>query len=982
MAVVEAVETAPVQRLLVCFGSPAACDESGVRHVPGHAGRLMLGLISRPKGATLDDLQEIVWPDASPKSARAALHVHLGNLRRVLGDAPHGPRVVRSGAGYRIDLGAWTTDIELFDAARRRAAEIARSDPATATALIEHALQLSAHPAYTIHGESIAPAETHRIALLRLDLEELRVETLLATGHAVDAEADAAALVDAEPFREHRWALLMRAQAAQQRTRDALGTFRRARNHFVSELGLEPGEELRTIERSLLFSDVEAQPEPPADSPLIEIPRAVGPLVGRTSEKERIERLLATGVPVAVIGPPGVGKTRLAIELARRAFDDGRPVAWIDLRTGALPVGAADLEEWARRSPGGLAVIDNAETAVGVAREVLDELTRVSAGLGVVITSRVPIDVSAAAQPLAPLALPNGDADVESSAAVRLLRSMLDLHAPRAAIDSSDAARLVRWVGGLPLAIRLVAESARSITPAEIMSASRSAVTAEIEAAVTWVLSRLDPATGRAFAALAFVPGDLDVGMAEALVGGSDARASLSTLCEHGLIQFEDTPTGATYSMLEPLRDLAPNGLTEAERDAVVQRMLAECVRRAESMAMPTRRREGEPAIEVRLRRELSWHRTAISWARRLNDDEPGLRIANGVQLGLYAVGAWRDLTALQDEALSIPGPPSGRRATLLADRGRPGPLHQLDEELLDAAIEMARETGDAVAEGRATYHLALRRWWLGQHEGAFELLARARELGKKTGNWFVETESVRFDAVVRVCAGEPERGFGTLCELLGRLETTAGLDLYVPHVRMYLGHCRRHVGDDDAAFADLDLARVEYESLGNLTSLVHIHAGLAEIAADREELDDVLRFAQRGLELAAVGRLTVYDPWLLATTARALAAVGDAVGARGASSAAIEAMSRSWIGETHRVAVELAAVALSLGDDDACVRLAGVADAWPDRRELPFKSPAEAQRLVAVRRKAAERRARTDDPMPTIALTLREAAATLIGSL
>ena len=101
---------------------------------------------------------------------------------------------------------------------------------------------------------------------------------------------------------------------------------------------------------------------------------------------------------------------------------------------------------------------------------------------------------------------------------------------------------------------------------------------------------------------------------------------------------------------------------------------------------------------------------------------------------------------------------------------------------------------------------------------------------------------------------------------------------------------------------------------------------------------------------MSANGGVATYDPWMLCTLARAHASSGHDEPARYAAAAAVSSLASGWRGETHRVAVELASVALQLGDLRSAGRLIGLADVTEDRRDLPFVSPAERARAEAVR--------------------------------
>ena len=166
----------------------------------------------------------------------------------------------------------------------------------------------------------------------------------------------------------------------------------------------------------------------------------------------------------------------------------------------------------------------------------------------------------------------------------------------------------------------------------------------------------------------------------------------------------------------------------------------------------------------------------------------------------------------------------------------------------------------------------------------------------------------------------------------------------------MYLGHCRRHIGDNDAAVVDLESARSDFVQIGNTASLIHVCAGLAEIYADRRQSDLALRRAGEALRTAANGKISTYDPWVFCTIARVHSSEGDLTSALAAVDATVVALRNNWIGEIHRVALELAAVSGCIGEHEVAARLIGIVDANEDRRELPFWTPAERARLERAR--------------------------------
>ena len=933
---------------LSAFGQLRLCD--GVHEIPvvGKPARVLAGLLLHRDGLSLDQLIDVVWPDAAPKSARAALHVHLGTVRKLLLDAPPGAMIDRSGATYRLDLGGWAVDLDLVEVLTDAAHRMLPTDPTGASELYDHALSIWTGPPLTVDGEPVSRSTTSRYEIARLDLEEARIDALIAAGRSADAERFAIEMIEAEPYRERRWAQLIRIQAEQGRIADALGTFRSARRRLIDDLGVEPGNELQALERSILtreFSSIEA-PEALDSSP-----PTLGPLVGRARLLERVEAALAGGAPVVMLGSPGVGKTRLASEIARRASENRQQVGWVDLRNARFedPALQRRVLVWARTWPNGLLLLDNAEQAVALVQEIVGTVRRSAPGVNIVITSRVPIDNNCAVVILNPLDLPATDDpdEIEKAASVRLLRSMLGLLAPNTAVPPELAAALCQQTGGIPLAIRLTADLARTVPLAQVAHGVSAHLAPEMDASVTAMLDHLSVEDHTAFSDLSVVAGALDTRMIGALTGREPTEV-IDVLTHYGLLHYDPAAVEAPYSVPEPLRDAAAAQLSDHARRIPLDRLADHCIELARESAKPTMTGGGNQ-LRVDLVRELRWHRQAMVHLGDIGDDQRALALAGRLELTLYGLGWWTVNAELQDAALAIPGPPSRARARVHSARGRPGLLHQFDDDHLHAAIAMAEQVDDMSGSAKATYELGVHRWWQGQCSEAIELHDRAHRMAEQCNNRFVAVESLRFGGVALVSAGELERGFDVQLLVLRQAEQGHGGQLLIPHIRMYLGHCRRHVGDDDAATTDLEQARAEFERIGNRASLIHVCAGLAELHADHGRHDRALGHAVRALELSAAG-ITTYDPWVFSTIARVHVANGDVDRALAAAEAAAGALATNWEGEIHRVAAELASVSVQLGEVGVAARLLGVADVRADQRELPFQSPAERARIDAAR--------------------------------
>ena len=201
-------------------------------------------------------------------------------------------------------------------------------DVSAAADAVASALALWRGPALQgLTGTAWFGAEARRLETLRVDALEEHFEVGLALGeHRELAPALRSALAD-NPFRERLWGQLMLALYRSGRQADALETFQEARRVLADELGLEPGPELRRLQEAILAHDPAIAAVPVARRRRGNLPGAFDVVRRpRGGARARSRALLQEHRLVTLIGPPGVGKSRLAVEAARSLeaeFPDG-----------------------------------------------------------------------------------------------------------------------------------------------------------------------------------------------------------------------------------------------------------------------------------------------------------------------------------------------------------------------------------------------------------------------------------------------------------------------------------------------------------------------------------------------------------------------------------------------------------------------------------------------------------------------------------
>jgi WD40 repeat protein/DNA-binding SARP family transcriptional activator len=325
----------------------------------------MLGLeANRP--VTADRLIEGLWGEEPPPSAAKMVQNYVLRLRKALAD-DGGAEIVTRGRAYELRI-----DRELVDACRleRLVAEASRAAGAKQpNGAAREALALfRGEPLADVAHEPFAGPEIRRLEELRLTAAELAIDAELAAGHDLRVVGEVEALLVENPLRERLHAQRMLALYRSGRQAEALEAYREARRTLVDEVGIEPTPELRTLHEAILRQDPALLVEPagPELPPELDA-SAAPPLIGRDDELQRLRVRWRRGAGlVTVAGGYGMGKTRLAAELAGEAHREGATVVYV---AGAGSVEAA------------LAALGRARAARDRALLVLDDADRTTAAV-------------------------------------------------------------------------------------------------------------------------------------------------------------------------------------------------------------------------------------------------------------------------------------------------------------------------------------------------------------------------------------------------------------------------------------------------------------------------------------------------------------------------------------------------------------------------------------------------------------------------
>ena len=618
-----------------------------------------------PAGRLVDD----VWRGRAPPGAAKTLRSYVSRLRSAL--QPEGPVAARGG-GYVIGVDLGQVDARRFERlVGEGQAAAGRDEAAAAGNRFREALALWRGRALAdvLDVEPLA-LESARLEELRLVAVEGRLEADLAVGLNAEVTGELESLVAEHPLRERLWRLLVLALYRGERQADALAAYQRARAMLAGELGLEPGEELRDLERAVLRQDV---PPPPA-MPAHNLPAQLTSFVGRERELAELGKLLGEARLITLTGTGGVGKTRLAAEFAVCVMDRFAQGAWLadlagitdpDLvpaqvmealgvrQAGDLPV--IEALRFRLRSAELLLVLDNCEHLLDACTDLADALLRGSPGLRVVATSREPLGIAGeVCYQVPPLAVPRDEAEPEVAARAPAVRLFLQrASSARGGLSAEPGpagavAEICRKLDGLPLAIELAAARATTLSVEEIEThlTDRFRFLAHrrpgggqryqaLKAAIDWSYELLSAEERRAFAELSVFAGSFSLEPAAAVCSGREQAATLDVidrLASKSLLTVEMAATGTRYRMLETIRQYAADRLAEADGTEVARRRHAYAF-----LALAERER----AATV-LSRDHDNFRAALDWSLRTGD-EAGSRLAGALGGFWRTCGFWQE---------------------------------------------------------------------------------------------------------------------------------------------------------------------------------------------------------------------------------------------------------------------------------------------------------------------------------------------------
>ncbi|MFB9908899.1 AfsR/SARP family transcriptional regulator [Allokutzneria oryzae] len=874
------------------------------RVVPVRAGkqRVVLAALLLQPGRTVSaiELVDALWGEDPPLTARNAVQTHVARLRRLLGDD-----VIRTvGSGYVI--GGGRVDLLRFRELVRRAKSTSRG---TRSRLLGEALSLWRGPVLAdVPSASLRANEITRVNAELLDAVEQRIDADLELGRHRELVGELRALTGDHPFRERFWGQLMLALYRSERQAEALLVFRSVSTIVNAELGVALGAELRELHQAILTGDVPPVNVVESSGVLVpqQLPGDINDFVGREDLIDRITGLLDSGTQIVVVsGPPGVGKTALAVRVAhqmKHRFPDGQlhvnlhgysggvaptteQVLARFLRALGVPTDRVptEVDEQATMLRSELAdrrvllLLDNA-----IDGEQVRPLLPDSGGCAVVVTSRGVLHELAdyeGARTITLSVLPEADS-------FALLGEFVGdaLHS-----EPDAGADLVRLCDNLPLALRIaganIAQQGCSVSTyvAELRSGDLlDALTvdgdeqAAVRAAFAMSYSTLSVDAQRLFRLLGLVPGpDFTQWVAASLADCTMETASslLDELATANLVQEQEN---GRYQLHDLLRAYAGQRAVAEESaegiDSAVARLLdwhlfaAGSARgllplRAYTAKLPESVRIGVPFIDragadTWMEDERANLRAAVALAAQRGRNEHLWRFVDVLWVYLLAKGHNVDCREIAERGLAaaVAVDNSGAIATMHSHLAHltwiSGDPHGALVEY-DKALAAADQGASSLELGNILNNCAGVHWELGATEKAIEYLWRAARI-------YQEVEARHQEANARGNLGLAYQELGQFREAARHQEDATVLaerlgawDSYA-NALANLSSVRYVLGDIEGAVNGMREAIARCDELGLHQAGAIARVGFAEILAGEGDGAGALREAQAARELVS----------------------------------------------------------------------------------------------------------------------------------
>jgi predicted ATPase/DNA-binding SARP family transcriptional activator len=553
-----------------------------------------------------------LWPESTPTNPTRSLHTKVSQLRRALEDAEPGGReyIVTTAAGYLLRAEPHRLDSTRFLDFIARAQ--VSTDLRVRANLLRDALALWRGPAFadfvdlSFSAEAAATLDEARIAA-RSELAEVRLE--LGEHRTLIAEINE--LVREYPLREQLRSIQMRALYRCGRAADALDSFNELRTLLAETRGADPSRELAELHRAILERDEDLRPEPISLGGRTlghNLPEPPNTLIGRDSAVQEVRTRIGSARLITLVGPGGVGKSRLALAVAHSLVDSFADGIWLvefdalershgpevlaDAVLSVLsvdvnaPPGYSGKSQTSARlnsvdrvaaflhSRRAMLVLDNCEHVADAAARLVEAILSESADCQILVTSRAPLAVRGETiRSVEPLDLPAADTPRPELLTASSAAQLFAARAPGLRFDEDnfeDVIAICRRLDGIPLALELAATKVRVLGVRELLVQldRRFQVLAggfrdapdrhrTLRAAIDWSWELLSGTERDVLCWLAIHGEDCSLSAARSLVGDPaddhEVLDALTRLVDQSLVVMQESRHGPRYRLRESI---------------------------------------------------------------------------------------------------------------------------------------------------------------------------------------------------------------------------------------------------------------------------------------------------------------------------------------------------------------------------------------------------------------------------------------------
>lgn len=764
----------------------------------------------------VDHLVSDIWGTELPVNPVGALQTKISQLRRVLDGAEAGGRALLTSRvpGYQLDVDGHYLDTEEFRALTSQA--LAETEPRPRAQLLYDALALWRGVAFADFADQpFVVAAARRLEEERLNAVEALAETRLQLGDHSLLVVELGDLVAQHPLRERLRAAQMLALHRAGRRAEALAAYGDLRKQLAEEIGLDPSPELVSLHQSILEQDPELDaPSPPPTSvarSVSNLPTPLTELIGRADAVSEVGKALSSARLVTLVGPGGVGKTRLGLEVATLLRPQYPANAWLVELGGqqASVSGVTDLAEAVTVALGirddvvntehtplvdrladaladkqMLLVLDNCEHVIEHAVDLVGGLLRAAPGLRVLATSREPLSLPGeVVWTVPPLELPAPECttdptELAGSSAVRLFVARASAAAQDFRLtedNAADVAMLCARLDGIPLALELAATRVRGLGLRGLVSrlddrfrllanGSRGVPARQqtLRAVIDWSWELLTEPERTVLRRIAVHVDGCTAAAAEAVcAGGSVARADvvdlLARLVDRSLLVVTEQENGPRYRLLESVAEYCVDKLAESDEAAEIRaRHRAHHLAFAERAAAQLRG-HGQRQWLALIDNELSNLCRAIDDAAKTGAADDGLRLVNALAWYWFLRGRLSDAIRTFDVALEIPGGTPTVRSVAEVWRAGLAMLVGGDGASLRAAARaaLAGFTGDDRERAWAEWLLGFTQWGIGELSAGATLIDAALAGARRCGDEWVIAAALAARARLAMGRGE-----------------------------------------------------------------------------------------------------------------------------------------------------------------------------------------------------------------------------------